>query len=81
MGESALKRDIQGTRLREIVEEKLEENPNANIIICGDFNDLPGRDRQEKAANVEDLIAKMSKPLRLKDGTTSIMNNNTYRGV
>jgi len=77
LGESALKRDIQGTRLHEIVKEKLEEDPNVNIIICGDFNDLPGRDRQEKAANVEDLIAKMSKPIRLKDGTTVRMYNVT----
>jgi len=33
------------------------------------INDYPGRDEQEKATDVEDLIAKMSKPLRLKDGT------------
>jgi len=77
LGESALKRDKQGTKLREIVREKLEKNPDANIIICGDFNDYPGRDEQEKAAGVEDLIAKMSKPLRLKDGTEIKMYNVT----
>jgi len=77
LGESALKRDKQANRLREIVKEMLEKNPDANIIICGDFNDYPGRDEQEKAAGVEDLIAKMSKPLRLKDGTTVRMYNVT----
>jgi len=67
LGESALKRDKQGNRLREIVKEKLEEGSSANIIICGDFNDSPGRDNQEKAAGVEDLIGKMAKPIILKD--------------
>jgi len=77
LDESALRRDIQGTRLREIVKEKLEEDPATNIIICGDFNDYPGQDEQEKAAGVEDLIAKMGKPLRLKDGTIVRMYNVT----
>ena len=69
LGESAVKRDEQGNRLREIIKEKLEEGPGANIIICGDFNDSPGVDDQEEAANVEDLIAKMVKPIMLGDGT------------
>ena len=69
LGESALKRDKQGNRLREITKEKLEKDPSANVIICGDFNDLPGRDDQEKAAKVEDLIEKMAKPITLEDGT------------
>ena len=67
LGESALKRDKQGNRLREIIKEKLEEGPTVNIIISGDFNDSPGRDNQEKAAGVEDLIGKMAKPIVLKD--------------
>jgi len=69
LGESALKRDKQGDRLREIIKEKLEINPNANIIICGDFNDSPGRDGQEMAVNMEDLIGKTVKPIMLVDGT------------
>jgi len=69
LGESALKRDKQGNGLREIIKEKLEINPNANIVICGDFNDSLGRDDQERAANVEDLIGKMVKPITLGDGT------------
>jgi len=77
LGESALKRDKQVKKLREIIKEKLELNPDANIVICGDFNDYPGQDKQEKAAGVEDLIAKMSKPLRLKDGTEIRMYNVT----
>jgi len=75
LGESAFKRDKQVSKLCGIIKEKLEVNSNANIIICGDFNDYPGRDEQEKAAGVEDLIAKMSKPLRLKDGTEIRMYN------
>ena len=77
LGESALKRDKQVKKLREIIKEKLELNPDANIVICGDFNDYPGQDKQEKAAGVEDLIAKMSKPLKLKDGTTVRIYNAT----
>jgi len=69
LGESALKRDKQGNRLREIIKKKLEKDPGANTIICGDFNDSLGRDDQEKAANVEDLIGKMVKPITLGDGT------------
>jgi len=69
LGESARKRDKQGNRLREIVKEKLEMNPDANIIICGDINDFLGRDDQEEAAGVEDLIGKMVKPIMLGDGT------------
>lgn len=69
LGDSALKRDKQGNRLREIIKEKLEEGPGANIIIGGDFNDSPDVDDQEDAANVEDLIAKMVKPIMLGDGT------------
>ena len=65
LGDSALKRDKQGDRLREIIAEKLESDPEANIIICGDFNDFPGRDEQEEAAEVEDLIAKMMTPITL----------------
>ncbi len=67
LGDSALKRDRQGDRLREIIGEKLESDPEANIIICGDFNDFPGRDEQEEAAEVEDLIAKMMIPVILPD--------------
>jgi len=77
LGESAFKRDKQAERLRKIVKEMSEKDPDANIIICGDFNDYPGRDEQEKAADVEDLIAKMSKPLRLKDETEIRMYNAT----
>ena len=77
LGESAVKRDRQGNRLREIIKEKLEANPNANIIVCGDFNDSPGRDDQEKAANVEDLIAKMLKPIMLADGTQVAIHSPT----
>ena len=69
LGKSALKRDKQGNRLREIIKKKLEKNPDDNTIICGDFNDSPGRDDQEVAANVEDLIDKMVKPITLEDGT------------
>lgn len=69
LGESALKRDEQGERLREIIAEKLESDPDADIIICGDFNDFSGRDEQEEAAGVEDLIAKMMKSIILVDGT------------
>ena len=79
LGESALKRDIQGTRLREIVKEKLEEDPATNIIICGDFNDYPGRDKQEKAAGVEDLITKMEKSIILEDRTKVQMYNVTLK--
>lgn len=67
LGDSALKRDKQGDRLREIIAEKLESDPEANIIICGDFNDFPVRDEQEEAAQVEDLIAKMMTPITLPD--------------
>jgi len=42
LGKSARKRHKQGNRLREIVKEKLEKDPSANIIICGDFNDRRG---------------------------------------
>jgi len=79
LGESALKRDKQVSRLRAIIKEKLEKNPNANIIICGDFNDYPGRDKQEKAAGVEDLIAKMGKPIILEDRTKVQMYNVTLK--
>ena len=79
LGESALKRDIQGTRLREIVKEKLEEDPATNIIICGDFNDYLGRDKQEKAAGVEDLITKMEKPIILEDRTKVQIYNVTLK--
>ena len=65
LGESALKRDKQGERLREIIAEKLQDDSEANIIICGDFNDFPGRDEQEEAAGVEDLITKMMMPIIL----------------
>lgn len=68
LGESALKRDKQGKRIREIIEEKLQADPEANIVICGDFNDFPGRDEQEEAAGVEDLIAKMMKTIVLDEG-------------
>lgn len=68
LGESALERDKQADRLREIVKGKLEKDPDANIIICGDFNDYPGRDGQEKAAGVEDLVAKMERPIELSSG-------------
>jgi len=77
LGESALKRDKQVSRLRAIIKEKLEKNPNANIIICGDFNDYPSQDKQEKAAGVEDLITKMGKPIILEDGTKVQMYNVT----
>lgn len=77
LGESALKRDKQGNRLREIIKEKLEINPNANIIICGDFNDSLGRDDQERAANVEDLIGKMVKPIVLEEGTQVAIYSST----
>ena len=77
LGESALKRDKQVNKLREIIKERLEVNPDANIITCGDFNDYPGRDEQEEAAGVEDLIAKMSKAVKLKDGTEIRMYNVT----
>jgi len=75
LGESALKRDKQGKRLREIIREKLEINPSANIIICGDFNDPPGRDRQEEAANVEDLIEKIGRAIELSDGTEIVVHS------
>ncbi len=77
LGESALKRDRQGNRLREIIKGKLEENPNANIIICGDFNDSRGRDDQEKAADVEDLIGKVVKPIMLGDRTQVAIYSST----
>lgn len=77
LGESALKRDEQGDRLREIIKEKLEKDPSANIIICGDFNDAPGRDDQEEAGGVEDLIDKMVKPVILEDGTEVRIHNPT----
>jgi len=77
LGESARKRDKQGNRLHEIIKEKLEENPNANIIICGDFNDSPGRDEQEIAADVEDLIGKMATPVTLEDGTQVAVYSST----
>jgi len=77
LGESALKRDKQGNRLREIIKKKLEKGPSANIIICGDFNDWRGRDNQEKAANVEDLIGKMVKPIMLGDGTQVVIYSPT----
>ncbi len=67
LGDSALRRDKQGDRLREIIAEKLESDPEANIIICGDFNDFPDKDEQEEAAEVEDLIAKMMTPVTLPD--------------
>ena len=79
LGESALKRDKQVSRLRAIIKEKLEKNPNANIIICGDFNDYPGRDKQEKAAGVEDLITKMEKPIILEDRTKVQIYNVTLK--
>lgn len=69
LGESALKRHKQVDRLRETIEEKLQAGPDANIIICGDFNDFPGRDEQEETAEVEDLMARMVKCIPLDDGT------------
>lgn len=75
LGESALKRDKQGERLREIIREKLEINLGANIIICGDFNDSLGQDDQEKAANVEDLMAKIARPIELSDGTQIVVHS------
>ncbi len=68
LGESALKRDKQGERLREIMAEKLQDDSEANVIICGDFNDLPEKGEQEEAAGVENLIAKMRKTIVLDDG-------------
>jgi len=61
------------------VKEKLEEDTATNIIICGDFNDYPGRDKQEKAAGVEDLITKMEKPIILEDRTKVQMYNVTLK--
>ena len=77
LGESALKRDKQGNRLREIIKEKLEKDPTANIIVCGDFNDSSGRDDQEQAADVEELIGKMMKPIILADGTQVTIHSAT----
>jgi len=77
LGESALKRDKQGNRLREIIKKKLEKDPSANIVICGDFNDAPGRDDQEEAAGVEDLMGKMVKPITLGDGTQVAIHSGT----
>ncbi|TES86614.1 hypothetical protein E3J95_01495 [Candidatus Aerophobetes bacterium] len=77
LGESALKKDKQGNRLRKIIKQKLEKDPSANIVICGDFNDAPGRDDQEKAAKVEDLMGKMAKPITLGDGTRVAIHSGT----
>jgi endonuclease/exonuclease/phosphatase family metal-dependent hydrolase len=76
-GSSAVKRDKQCTKLREVIKQKLTGNPVANIIICGDFNDPPGRDDQEKAAGVPDMIKKMGKPVILKEGSKIKLLNAT----
>ena len=57
------------------LEEKLQTDPDVNIIICGDFNDSRGRDEQEEAAGVEDLIGKMVKPIMLEDGARVAIYN------
>jgi len=77
LGESAVKRDKQANRLREIIKERLEVSPNANIVICGDFNDSPGPDEQEKAADVEDLVEKMAEPIMLGGETPVVIHNAT----
>ena len=76
-GESAVKRHEQCERLREIIKEKLEQNPDSNIIICGDFNDPPGRDEQEVAAEVDDLMEEMVEPIVLSSGLTVEIHNAT----
>ncbi len=60
-----------------IIAEKLQDNSEANIIICGDFNDFPGKDEQEEAAGVEDLTVKMMKTIVLDDGTEAHMYSPT----
>jgi len=76
-GTSALKRNEQGNRLREIIQQLLEKDPKANIIICGDFNDEPGLDHQEKAAGVADLIETLAKSITLSNGQKVALYNAT----
>ncbi len=77
LGESALKRHEQCIRLREVLKEKLENNSNENIIICGDFNDPQGKDEQEEAANVPDLMEEMVQPIQLNENQNIEIHNAT----
>lgn len=66
-GYSATKRHEQVVKIREKVKEMLEEDSGANIIVCGDFNDAPGIDNQETAAQVDDLIEEMRTKIEIED--------------
>jgi endonuclease/exonuclease/phosphatase family metal-dependent hydrolase len=76
-GESAIKRHNQVVKLREEIKKILENNPDSNIIICGDFNDPPGRDAQEVAAGVPDLMEEMTEPIQLDSGQGIEIRNAT----
>jgi endonuclease/exonuclease/phosphatase family metal-dependent hydrolase len=49
----------EGMRMRQYLDTRLDEDPNAAIVVLGDFNDGPGRDlfeQQYLAHNVTDLL-------------------------
>jgi endonuclease/exonuclease/phosphatase family metal-dependent hydrolase len=49
----------EGMRIRQYLDARLDEDPDAAIVVLGDFNDGPGRDlfeQQYLAHNVTDLL-------------------------
>lgn len=49
----------EGMRMRQYLDARLDEDPDAAIVVLGDFNDGPGRDlfeQQYLAHNVTDLL-------------------------
>jgi endonuclease/exonuclease/phosphatase family metal-dependent hydrolase len=73
-GDSARKRDAQGRRLLELVREELSQNPDAELVIFGDFNDVPGLSKQEKAAGVPDLIELLQRDFEVNGTKTRLYN-------